>query len=77
MTSDTSSVYNSTDGPLLMDRAGRVLPGRERSDGPVDVSASPVSGHIDAGRLVVVDEQPSDEQPSKGAARRSNPTQEA
>lgn len=50
-----STIYNSTDGPLIIDRAGRVLGARERLE-DVDVDASPVAGHIEAGRLVVVDE---------------------
>lgn len=50
-----AGIYNSTDGPLLIDRAGRVLGARERLE-DVDVDASPVAGHIDAGRLIVLDD---------------------
>jgi hypothetical protein len=55
-----STIYNSTDGPLLIDRAGRVLGARERLE-DVDVDSSPVAGHIKAGRLVVVDTSPADD----------------
>ena len=50
-----ATIYNSTDGPLLVDRAGRVLGARERLE-DVDVSSSPIAGHIEAGRIVVIDE---------------------
>lgn len=75
------TIYNSTDGPLIIDRAGRVLGARERRDG-VDLDASPVSGHIADGRIVVLDDpqpQDSDEQPTTGKGRRAstNTTQEA
>ena len=76
-----STLYNTTDGPLLIDRAGRVLGARERLE-DADVSSSPIAGHIAAGRIVVVDEpeaeaQDSDaaeqpaEQPAKGRRRTS------
>lgn len=45
------SIYNSTDGPLIIDRAGRVLGAREHRDN-VDVEASPVAGHLTAGRVI-------------------------
>lgn len=49
-----STIYNTTDGPLIVDDEGRTLGGREhRPD--VDVKAEPVASHIAAGRLVVVD----------------------
>ena len=73
-----ATIYNSTDGPLIVDRAGRVLGARERLE-DADVSASPIAGHIAAGRIVVVDEAPAEdvaeqpaEQPRKGS-RRPNP----
>lgn len=48
-------IYNSTDGPLIIDRAGRVLDARTWSPegADVDVDASPVAGHIAAGRVIV------------------------
>lgn len=55
-----STIYNVTHGPLLIDRAGRVLGARERLE-DVDVDSSPVAGHIKAGRLVVVDTSPADD----------------
>lgn len=51
-----ATIYNSTDGPLLVDRAGRVLGARERLE-DADVDSSPIAGHIKAGRIVVVDEE--------------------
>lgn len=54
------SIYNSTDGPLIIDRAGRVLGAREHRD-DVDVEDSPVAGHIAAGRIVIVDTSPADD----------------
>ena len=50
----TGTVYNSTDGPLPYDRAGRIVPARERLRVP-DVSGSPVKAHIDAGRFILVE----------------------
>lgn len=58
-----STIYNTTDGPLIIDRAGRVLGGRERLE-DVDVDASPVAGHIAAGRLVVLDDAPMTNEPA-------------
>lgn len=55
-----STIYNSTDGPLIVDRAGRVLGARERLE-DVDVDSSPIAGHIEAGRLIVVDTSPADD----------------
>lgn len=55
-----STIYNSTDGPLIVDRAGRVLAARERLE-DVDVDSSPIAGHIAAGRLIVVDTSPADD----------------
>ena len=67
-----STIYNSTDGPLIIDRAGRVLGARERLE-DVDVDSSPVAGHIKAGRLIVVDTSPADDDeaaPTKPRNRR-------
>lgn len=75
-----AGIYNTTDGPLIIDRAGRVLGARERRD-DVDVTASPVAGHIAAGRLIELEakadaEARDDEEatPVKGkaAARRTS-----
>lgn len=53
MAGDT--IYNSTDGPLIVDDEGRVLEGRtHRSE--CDVELAPVAAHIAAGRIVVVEE---------------------
>lgn len=70
-----STIYNGTDGPLIIDRAGRVLGARERRD-DVDVTASPVSGHIAAGRLVVIDDTTQDDAAGKAGKRRTIPTHE-
>lgn len=68
-----STLYNTTDGPLLIDRAGRVLGARERLE-DADVSSSPIAGHIAAGRIVVVDEpQVEDAKAPKAAGRRTSP----
>ena len=77
-----STLYNTTDGPLLIDRAGRVLGARERLE-DADPSSSPIAGHITAGRIVVVAEPPGDSdaeqhtddqpQPVKGKAGRRTP----
>lgn len=57
----TGTIYNSTDGPLPYDRAGRMLAAREHVDVD-DLSASPVAGHVAAGRFIVTSED--DEQPA-------------
>lgn len=73
-----ASIYNTTDGPLAIDRAGRQLAARERRE--VDtVDGSPLAGHIAAGRVLVLDETPAEEttaQPAK-RGRRTDDTQEA
>lgn len=53
----SATILNATDGPLPYDRAGRVLGARETMPG-LDETASPVSGHIAAGRFVVVTQEP-------------------
>lgn len=48
-----STVYNPTGGPVTLDRAGRTLgPGEWAAAKP---DAQPVRGHLEAGRLIVVD----------------------
>lgn len=54
------TIYNSTDGPLPYDRAGRVVPARERLR-VRDVNAYPINGHVDADRFIVV--EPRDDDP--------------
>lgn len=49
----TSTVYNSTDGPLAYDRAGRMVGARETVE-VKDPTVSPISGHVAAGRFVVL-----------------------
>lgn len=48
-----ATIYNATDGPLTIDRAGRILGAREHGDG--DVDAQPVKGHVEAGRMVHIE----------------------
>lgn len=48
--------YNTTDGPVVIDNAGRVLAGGEF--GPVDTAQQTVQDAVDAGRLVLPDAQP-------------------
>ena len=76
-----ATIYNTTDGPLAIDRAGRVLGGRERRE--VDtVDGSPLAGHISAGRILVLDDAvdeaqvEADEQPTKRGKGRATPTNE-
>lgn len=69
----SSSIYNATDGPLIIDRAGRVLGARERLE-DVDVDASPVSGHIAAGRLVELKADKATPTPAPTASRRRGST---
>lgn len=55
-----TTIYNATDGPLIVDRAGRILGGRERRE--VDsTDGSPLAGHIDAGRIVVIETKAGDD----------------
>lgn len=46
------SVYNATDGPLLVDDDGHVLGGREHQD-EVNTRVEPARGHVREGRLIV------------------------
>lgn len=68
-----STIYNTTDGPLIIDQAGRVLGGRE-SLPDVDVTSSPVAGHIKAERLIVVDASPADDVDEQLVAVEPTPT---
>lgn len=70
----TGTIYNTTDGPLPYDRAGRMLPAREHVDVD-DLSASPVAGHVAAGRFIVTSEdQPTEAEPvSDDAAPEATP----
>lgn len=70
--SPSSTIYNATDGPLAIDRAGRQLGARERVDVD-DLDGSPLAGHITAERIVVIDS--ADDQPTrtrKGSASTSS-----
>lgn len=58
----TGTIYNTTDGPLAYDRAGRMLGARERVE-VEDLSASPIAGHVTAGRFIVT----SEDQPTETA----------
>lgn len=78
-----STIYNSTDGPLIIDRAGRVLGARE-SRPDVDPETVPrLADHVAAGRMIVRDdpepaEQELDDAPAKATPARSpRPTKEA
>lgn len=55
-----TTIYNATDGPLPIDRAGRQLAARDRAEVD-DVTASPVSGHISSGRMVLIDTDEADD----------------
>lgn len=74
----TGTIYNTTDGPLPYDRAGRMLAAREHVDVD-DLSASPIAGHIAAGRFVVTSEDETAEpveQPAEGDDSASDATPE-
>lgn len=58
----TGTIYNTTDGPLAYDRAGRMLGARERIE-VEDLSASPIAGHVSAGRFIVTSEDQPTEAP--------------
>ena len=69
MSDDTrTTIYNATDGPLAIDRAGRMLAARSSTDVK---SLEGLSSDLDAERIVVVEqvddeaagEQADDEQP--------------
>lgn len=61
----TGTIYNTTDGPLAYDRAGRMVAAREHQ--PVDdLSASPIAGHVSAGRFIVTSREDTQEQPTEG-----------
>ena len=51
MSSTTSRIYNSTDGPLLIDEEGHVLAARE-STRVKSLDGDPIAGHLEAGRLI-------------------------
>jgi hypothetical protein len=63
MSNMTGTIYNTTDGPLPYDRAGRMLAAREHVD-VEDLSASPVAGHVSAGRFIVTSEDQPTEDPT-------------
>lgn len=50
-----STIYNATDGPLIIDRAGRVLGGREHREDVETETVPRFARHVAAGRLVVTD----------------------
>jgi hypothetical protein len=51
MSATTSRIYNSTDGPLIIDAEGHVLAARE-STRVKSVADEPIVGHLEAGRLI-------------------------
>lgn len=53
MSDDTRTIYNATDGPLAIDRAGRMLAARERTD--VD-NLDGLSDDLKAERIVVIEQ---------------------
>lgn len=55
------SIYNATDGPLAIDRAGRMIAAGERRDDLDNVDGSPLAGHVKAERIIVVDGAPAEE----------------
>lgn len=75
----TGTIYNTTDGPLPYDRAGRMLAAREHVDVD-DLSASPVAGHVAAGRFIVTsedDEQAQAADPVEPASADDSASQES
>lgn len=72
----TVTVYNSTDGPLPYDRAGRVVGARESVE-VTDPTAFPIGGHVAAGRFVVIDQTDESTDDGPAAGGELSPTQEA
>jgi hypothetical protein len=64
MSDDTrTTIYNATDGPLAIDRAGRMLAARSSTDVK---SLDGLSSDLEAERIVVVEQ--TDEQPAEDSA---------
>lgn len=73
MTGEPTTIYNSTDGPLPYDRAGRMVPARERLRVPA-VDGTPAKSHVDAGRFIVV--EPRDDDPIAPALEEDDVTEQ-
>jgi len=54
-TAKLRTIFNSSDGPLFVDRQGRTVGPGEFRDG-VDVTLAPMKGYVSDGRFVVKDE---------------------
>lgn len=63
MSATTSRIYNTTDGPLIVDAEGHVLAAHD-STRVKSVDDEPVAGHIEAGRLI--DTTEADDSQTKG-----------
>lgn len=61
MSADTITIYNATDGPLPIDRAGRMLAARSSDD---VTTIDGLSSLIDAEAIIVIDDLP---QPDEAA----------
>lgn len=72
-----ASIYNTTDGPLAIDRAGRQLAAHDGRE--VDaVDGSPLAGHIAAGRILVLDDEgdQAEAKPAGKTGRKTSTTNE-
>jgi hypothetical protein len=59
----TRSAFNPTDGPVVIDDEGHVLPGLEHGD--VDSDAAEVQAAVEQGRLILADDEPEPPAPAQ------------
>lgn len=74
-----AGIYNTTDGPLAVDRDGRMLAARDRRE-VTSITGEPLAGHIAAGRILTLDdvEAPTEEhtKPARKVGRTTSTTHE-
>lgn len=71
-----ATIYNATDGPLPHDDEGRILGARThlRTD---DATTGVITEHVEAGRFIIVPDQPKAPLPGKTTRKPTPPTEEA